>query len=324
MGIKVIDDTHLKNIANAIRDKKGDVETYKPSEMASAILEIETGGGGIVPSGTINITENGSHDVTNYATANVNVVSSSEGDMLQARVDSINSCKYMFYYYAGTNLDFINALDTSKVTDMSYMFKECSSVTSIGHIDFSSATNMLQAFYNCKKLVSLPPMYTSKATNMKEMLYNCWALENIDVLNTSSVTNLDYTFYYCSKLKSLPKLNTDKVTSFNDTFYNCQNLETIDLSKFNITNVSKCQYAFKQCYNLKNLVIRNATAVPVINTNAFDSCHHFKGTVHSTFNPEGLRDGKIYVPDNLVETWKTSGNWVEYADLIYPLSEYVE
>lgn len=31
---------------------------------------------------------------------------------------------------------------------------------------------------------------------------------------------------------------------------------------------------------------------------------------------------KIYVPDNLVDTYKTSGNWPAYASRIYPISEY--
>ena len=43
MGKVLVTDTHLTDIANAIRDKKGSSDTYKPSEMASAIKNISGG-----------------------------------------------------------------------------------------------------------------------------------------------------------------------------------------------------------------------------------------------------------------------------------------
>jgi hypothetical protein len=42
--VKLYDDTNLKAIAEAIRAKNGTTKTYKPSEMASAIEEIQSGG----------------------------------------------------------------------------------------------------------------------------------------------------------------------------------------------------------------------------------------------------------------------------------------
>lgn len=72
---KVIDssvlDANLTSVANAIRSKGGTSASLAfPAGFVNAISAIKTG---ITPTGTKTITENGTHDVTNYATAQVNV-----------------------------------------------------------------------------------------------------------------------------------------------------------------------------------------------------------------------------------------------------------
>ena len=71
MSKVLVTESHLNNIAEAIRSKNGASMTYRPGDMAAAIQAIPTGG--ITPTGTKNITQNGTHDVTQYASANVNV-----------------------------------------------------------------------------------------------------------------------------------------------------------------------------------------------------------------------------------------------------------
>ena len=71
MSRVLVTEQHLSDIAYAIRSKLEGSDTYRPGEMAAAIREIDTSG--IHPAGTVNITQNGAHDVTQYASANVNV-----------------------------------------------------------------------------------------------------------------------------------------------------------------------------------------------------------------------------------------------------------
>lgn len=162
-----------------LKDKFTGVETLAPVNVGEAlliqVLGSSSGGGG----------------------------SSSSKDMLQARVDSLNSCEYLMYEYDGTNVSFLSKLNTSKVTNMDSMFSYCKNITSCPDFDTSNVTNMDSMFISCKNLASAPLFDTSKVTNMSNMFVYCMKLTTIPAFNVSNVTNLNGTFGYCSNLKSI-------------------------------------------------------------------------------------------------------------------------
>ena len=71
MANVVIDKNKIDILANAIADKSGEPVTMTLDEMVTAVDSIQTGGGGITPTGNIDITQAGVTDVTDYATATV-------------------------------------------------------------------------------------------------------------------------------------------------------------------------------------------------------------------------------------------------------------
>ena len=226
----------------------------------------------------------------------------------------------MFQYC--TNLPTIPLLDTSNATSMYMMFYGCTSLTSVPQLNTAKVTNMSYMFYGCSSLTSISQLNASKVTNMSYMFRNCTSLTSIPSLNTSQVTDMSYMFYNCTSLTSISQLNTSKVTNMNRMFQYCEILTKVDFTRIN----SGCSLddTFNNCCSLTKLIIRNMTTAPKLQSTTFTNCYHFTGTLHTTYNPNALKDGRIYVPDNMVNTLKSATNWSKYADIIVPLSTLEE
>ena len=92
-------------------------------------------------------------------------------------------------------------------------------------------TNTSYMFYNCSslKLIDLSLLNTSNVKNMSYMFYNCSSLKSIDLssFNTSNVSDMSYMFSWCSSLKSLDlsSFNTNNVDDMNFIFFECRSLK---------------------------------------------------------------------------------------------------
>ena len=107
-----------------------------------------------------------------------------------------------------TSLDVSN-FDISKVTDMSYMFSDCSSLTSldVSGFDTSNVKRFYCMFSGCSSLTSLDVSGwdTSKVTEMRYMFNGCSSLTTLDVSNfdTNKVTDMYCMFSRCTSLTNL-------------------------------------------------------------------------------------------------------------------------
>ena len=168
---------------------------------------------------------------------------------------------------------YLPKIDTSKVTNMSYMFQQCYSLVAIPQLDTANVTNMSYMFYYCYSLVSVPLLDTSKVTNMSYMFYNCCSLVSVPLLDTSKVTNMSYMFYYCYSLVSVPLLDTSKVANMSYMFHSCYSLVSVPLlDTSSVTTMSKM---FHNCCSLVSVPLLDTSKVTNVSS-MFNNCFSLK------------------------------------------------
>ena len=198
---------------------------------------------------------------------------------------NLTNMSYMFYNCSSLNSIDFSRFNTDKVTNMSWMLYNCSSLNSIDLSSFNTdnVINMNHMFYNCSSLksIDLSSFYTDNVINMRYMFNNCSSLKSIDLcsFNTYNVTDMSGMFYNCSSLKSigLSSFITYKVTNMSYMFNNCSSLKSINLSSFNTNNVTDMRGIFYNCSSLKTIDLSSFNSNNVTNMNGiFFNCSSLK------------------------------------------------
>ena len=192
-----------------------------------------------------------------------------------------------------TEIRGLNLVDTSNMTNMTSMFNNCSSLTSLDVSNFntSSVTYMNSMFSGCSGLTSLDVsnFNTSSVIDMNFMFRDCSKLTSLDVSSwdTSKVTNMNSIFGYCSGLTSLDvsNFNTSNVTNMSSMFNNCSKLTSLDVSNFNTSKVTTMGWMFQSCSKLTSLDVSSWDTSKVTNMyTMFNSCSKLTSLDLSNFN----------------------------------------
>ena len=152
----------------------------------------------------------GTGDITCYRTGTEILIAGNGAGKIKANADSS-----FLFSSAGdnrftklTSIENLALLDTANVTNISYIFRSCSGLTSldVSHFDTANVTNMSDMFQICSGLTSIDVSRfdTSKVTDMTWMFGGCSGLTTIyagDAWNTDKVTDSNYMFYYCTNLR---------------------------------------------------------------------------------------------------------------------------
>ena len=177
----------------------------------------------------------------------------------------------------------------------------------VNGISFPSSSLSLSASciqYSNIKRITLPLGATSLN---QSALANNYVLEEIIA---PDITFVRYPTAFNNN-NSLRKLvlnaTTSNLTSINNSFTNCHRLKEVKIPKV-FTSITMS--SFNYCYSLKKIDLTEYTTIP---------------TCANTTQPTNAsEDYKIVVPNDLYDTWITTGNWSSFASHIVKESDYSE
>ena len=320
-------------------DTTEDVKNY-----ANAHISVSVPG----PTGTTQITSNGTHDVSAFASAEVNVPNPSTG----TKEISIQS----------------NGQTTEDVTDFASVHivtsvPEPSGETEINIEANGTTTHDVSDYASAKIVANVPTSGGGSGDTLRSVLDG-----TITTLSDDQLTYLrEYAFNKCTALTvvDLPALTETGANAFINcgaltdvnvpllatlggyTFYNCMSLQSIELPAATEIPAS----CFGYCIALKNV---KAVSAKSVQASAFANCGNLEkveilGGNGGRFNADcgstsltalliratdgvmtlgssvSFPDGaSIYVADELMESYKTATNWSKFADRIVALSTYTE
>ena len=221
--------------------------------------------GGIQPTGTKNITTNGTHNVADYEYADVAVPTTAPDYYYEYSVvnGTVSKPYFAFNFNGITTIadNVFSSLYSNKVIPSTPVIN-MSSITTIG------SNGCYQMFYNCGGdfSVNLSGLTTIDSYGCQYMFYNANCISvDLSSLTTISISSSCRSMFYNSRitnidLSSLTTISGDKACY--QMFQSCTSLTSIDLS--NLTTISStyaCYQMFQNCTSLTSIDLSGLTTI---------------------------------------------------------------
>ena len=271
-------------------------------------------------------------DVSNFNTQNVTdmryMFSWCEGlnslDLSKFDTQNVEYMNDMFWSSSALKTIYVSdKFVTTKVSDGSEMFKDCTSLK--GAIDYvASKIDYTYANYNTGYFTLKPSTaYAEFDEGTGTLTFKCglskpagaydlnegantpawikkdWSMNDHikNVVFDASFANARPTscnmwFIYCNnltKIEGIENLNTVNVTSMSNMFSGCSALTSLDLSKFDTQNVTDMRFMFSDCSSLTSLDLSNFDTQSVKKMDyMFSGCSGLKSLNLSKFNTQNV------------------------------------
>lgn len=175
-------------------------------------------------------------------------------------------------------------------------------------------------FFECTNLkeADLSGLATDNVTSMDYMFVGCTKLESVNLWNThkdnfmENVTSAKSMFSGCSSLKKLTfpkKVNPGKLESMASIFKYCSSLTSIDLSGWNLNNVTSMESLFQYCSGLASVTLPKVTSKKIQNMQRmFSGCSSLTSIDLSGWNVENVTEmGDLFYDCSNLKVLNLSG-----------------
>ncbi len=217
----------------------------------------------------------------------------------------------------------LDKLDTSKTTDMSLMFTNCSGLKTIdfASLDTSKVTSMWAMFEGCTSLESFDgtSLDTSSLQNAKSMFENCTGLKSVNLNGfvKSSLTDTDRMFYGCTGLTEIDMSSWDTtgVTDMSYMFAGCTGIAKLDFSVIDTSKATNMSFMLQGCTGLASVNFEGFKTSSVSNFKSlFSGCTGLTKLDLSSFDFSGITSveniGNIFYGCSGLEEITTGDKWL--------------